>query len=402
MSSFDFKTMKQGKFRGIEFFIFNDGNYSPEKSTIIHKIANSNLRIIEDLGGNNKAVWTLDIYVENKDNFKASNKLQNALNQDGVGVLIHPFDGRKTVSATIQSRVHNFGHTKFTVRFSEADNVETPQSSISSLADLGQEAIKSNAEAKSIFQKSVDFLKGGYETFQKGITKTKDTTTKAKDIVKQINNNVDKAGEVLNQLNSIDSDINALIRSPVDLSNRLEVMFNNFLQIGTLTKDSFNASKEFYGFGSNDDTSTSLTFNNQAGQDNNKATNEYIRILNFNNSILQVANIDYKNTEELDGVKEQLNIEYDNLVASLEGDSLINLKTIKSKLELVLQSLEKTIPKINIVTLQGLHSIHTLVNNYYGDFASTIELESRIDDILSLNNFSNPSMITGEVKLLNA
>lgn len=118
--------MYPASYRGIEFYYVSGTNTAGRK-TVVHEFPNKTFRYVEDLGQNLRTFTITGMikgglyniyYLQNK---KA---LEDALNEEGIGILVHPFYGVVNCVCTGYTLTENeteIGSATFEMTFAEAN-----------------------------------------------------------------------------------------------------------------------------------------------------------------------------------------------------------------------------------------------------------------------------------------
>jgi prophage DNA circulation protein len=392
---YNFGQIQQGKFRNVEFFILKDGDTTGGRKNVTHEYPNSDRRFIEDIGLL-KNTYNLEIYVDNLTNQNQRNNLITALNKEGTGTLIHPFYGSKTVSVKGWTAFNDYGWTRFNVTFQEADPSVLPlkDNKNKSLLERLKDQMRDLQETKvgTVF----DAVGKGFRVFNEGVNKVNDFSNQMLEVSNAVLNSTSALGDLQNTIFDTLDNVALLVKSPTLLADRISLLFTRFELIGERTKDLFDATAGLFGFG-DDDTITEETI-----KLNNDTINTSVRANALAIAYNTAVNLDYNNEEELDEIRGILETEYEALIEIVDDDTLNDLKDLRAQADLIFNELEKTVPKIFTVIIQGNQNIHQIVFNYYGNFANDEDYESKVQEILDLNNFTNPAKIRGEIKLLTA
>lgn len=116
---------QQASFRGVEFFIRSESE-TRGKKVVRHEYPDSDKRFTEELG-KSPPVYTFDAFVHGDNAVEQSIKLEKALDQPGLGVLIHPIYGRQEVKSepyTRSTTEDELGEINFSLTFSvSAENI---------------------------------------------------------------------------------------------------------------------------------------------------------------------------------------------------------------------------------------------------------------------------------------
>ena len=398
-TNFPYSKLRKGKFRDASYFLLKDGDTSGGRKTVTHEYPNSDKRYVEDMGAS-KETYNLELYADTTTNFSQRDKIKKALNEEGTGKLIHPFFGQKTVSVKGWTLFNDFGWSRFNVTFEESDPAVLPskETGNKSLLDRLKEALKSQQETKvgEVF----NAVNSGFKTFTKGVEKVQDFSEQMLEVANEALNVASELSSFTNTINDTLDNTALLIKTPSELGARISNLFTQFELIGERTIDQFNLLKGMFGFG-NDDTDTKTNTENQKLIiQNNNTLNTAIRTNALASAYVIAVDIDFRNNLELEETRKILEEEYQSLILIVDDDTLDSLTNLRSNAGIVFEKLSITVPKIYTINLVSTQNIHQLVYNYYGNFANFTDFENKVEEIYLLNNFSNPSKIRGEVKLL--
>jgi len=151
----------QASFRGVSFLITSE-NESGGKKTVVHEYPNSGRRFVEELG-TLPSTFSMSAFVHGANAVEDSRNLRRALDEPGVGVLIHPIYGRLEVKSRTWKRSTQeteMGEIKFDIEFSQSDaNISLSPSintlsAVSSRAGLARRAAFDSLGAKTLLQKT--------------------------------------------------------------------------------------------------------------------------------------------------------------------------------------------------------------------------------------------------------
>jgi prophage DNA circulation protein len=396
---FPFSKLRQGKFRNIEFFTLKDGDTSGGRKTVTHEYPNSDRRFVEDLGGR-KEIYNLELYTDTTSNFNQRDSLKKALNEKGTGKLVHPFFGQKTVTVKGWTLFNDFGWSRFNVTFEQSDPSVLPQldSGNKSLLDKLKDQVATLQESRvgEVF----DAVGSGFKTFTRGVDKVNDFSKQMLEVSNAVLNSTSAISDLQNTINDTIDNVALLVKTPTELATRISNIFAQFEVIGERTIDQFNATKGLFGFGEDDSDVKTDTANQRLIISNNNVLNINIRSNALALGYITAVDINYNNNEELEEVVEILENEYQSLILIVDDDTLDLLRDLRSQARLVFENLQKTVPNIYTVNLISQQNIHQIVYNYYGNFANSTDFEDKVEQIWTLNEFTNPSKIRGEIKLL--
>lgn len=113
------KDILPASFRNVPFSV-RKASVTGGRFNVIHEFPNSDRRFVEDMGLNNKSFTIDDAFVSGNDAQDKRDKLILALEQEGPGILVHPYFGDITVNAapyTSSQSMTEVGVINFTLEF---------------------------------------------------------------------------------------------------------------------------------------------------------------------------------------------------------------------------------------------------------------------------------------------
>jgi len=113
-------------FRGIDF-LYTTGTNTAGRKTIVHEFPNKTFRYVEDLGRNLRTFTITGIISGGAHGFyyfQQKKALEDALNEEGIGILVHPFYGIVNcvcTGYTVTETETEIGSATFEMTFAEAN-----------------------------------------------------------------------------------------------------------------------------------------------------------------------------------------------------------------------------------------------------------------------------------------
>lgn len=385
-------------FGGASFsFIGEDQNAG--RKTVTHEYPNAEgYRFVEDLGKNLRTFSIRGIVSGffYKDNKKI---LEDRLNTPGIQILVHPYLGNLNcvcTGYTVNEEINRVGVANYTMNFEEAkpsvfprpDNNNT--SIIANLYNDIYEFIKNdlNGQYIALFANNVFFagqkLQSLSDTLNLIATTTKSLNVSDTDFQEESKNFNNNAFKIAGKDGDIGGNISDLV--------------SKFDGLSTNGQTRFDASSKFFGFGGDDEYINGLTIQVLQKINNQKLINGSINLLAFTNLIDSSKDIEYKNEQDLNETSDKLDDAYDYLLneESLEfsNESLDKIDELRSQSKIFFEQERLVVNKIyNIGTKNTPMTI--LAFQYYGN-------TDNYNELLILNSKFNPSMIEGNIKILEA
>lgn len=393
MTVFNTSRLPDGQFRDA-FFFYQESSGSGGRKTQTHEYPNKKERYVEDLGGLEKK-FTLNVYTDDNVSYGDRDGLIEALDEMGVGTLVHPAFGDLevvVVGYTFAESIKELGITKFTINFEVASlNVlPTKITSKGFLAMLKSKILGDNEKAFDAGWKSV---KNAKAKFDSGVKTLKKTANKINNVAKQIQGAGDSFADFATSLNQIVNSANKLVQAPSILASNLRASFDNMAVAFNNSKDLFNTTKKLFGFNESDQTivgSSPIQRDIKANQDQ---LNNFVNVAVLATAYDASVNIEYTNLQELNQVIADLENGFNQLPDSIDKNLRDTLTQMKIEATNIFSQLAISLPNVANYNVINPISLNTLVFKLYGslDLKETIRL---------LNNFGDTSQIQGNIKIL--
>lgn len=393
MTVFNISRLSEGQFRDAYFF-YQDYNASGGRKTVSHEYPNKKERYVEDLGGLEKK-FTLNVYTDDNVSYADRDSLIEALDQEGIGDLVHPSIGDLKVVCvgyTFSESIKELGITKFQINFEIASLNILPVKTKGSkgfLASLKSKVLGKNEDAFNAGWKSV---KNAKAKFDSGVKTLKRTANKINNVAKQIQGAGDSFADFTTSLNQIVASANKLVQSPSILASNLRTSFDNMAVAFNNSKDLFSTTKKLFGFNESDQAIVGKSQIQLDIKNNQDQLNNFVNVAVLATAYDASVNIDYSNLQELNEVITDLENGF-NQLSGIDKDLYSDLVQMKIEANNIFSNLAISLPNVADYEVFNPISLNVLVYKLYGslDLKETIRL---------LNNFSNTSQIQGNIKIL--
>lgn len=393
MTVFNTSRLSEGQFREAYFF-YQDYNASGGRKTVSHEYPNKKERYVEDLGGLEKK-FTLNVYTDDNVSYADRDSLIEALDQEGIGDLVHPSIGDLKVVCvgyTFSESIRELGITKFQINFEIASLNILPVKTKGSkgfLASLKSKVLGKNEDAFNAGWKSV---KNAKAKFDSGVKTLKRTANKINNVAKQIQGAGDSFADFTTSLNQIVASANRLVQSPSILASNLRTSFDNMAVAFNNSKDLFSTTKKLFGFNESDQAIVGKSQIQLDIKNNQDQLNNFVNVAVLATAYDASINIDYSNLQELNEVITDLENGF-NQLSGIDKDLYSDLVQMKIEANNIFSNLAISLPNVADYEVFNPISLNVLVYKLYGslDLKETIRL---------LNNFSNTSQIQGNIKIL--
>ena len=392
---FLFDSLYPASFKGASFF-YVAGDIDAGRKTVTHEYPNKNFRFIEDLGLNLRKFSIRGIisgfgYEDNKA------LLEDALNSEGIGILVHPFLGRVNcvcTGYTVSEDLTATGVANYTMSFSEANESIYPDASednTSQIADLYRE----------LYEYIADDLNGQY------FIDTVRNQSSAADRLREISATLEAIAASVFTLDenneSFQKDLlkfsaNAykISAEDGDIGGNLSNVISKFDGLSLDGQERFDASSKLLGFGSDDIFSTVPTREIIQRNTNLKLINGTVNALAFTNMVDAAKDITYQDENDLNATADVLADAYDFLFNSTTdqfSNQLIDyIAKVRNQSRIFFEQERLTVNKIVEIETKKI-PMAVLAFNYYGN-------TDNYDELLSLNTNFNPAQTQGTVKIL--
>ncbi len=376
-------------------FLLNSIQTIEGRKTVTHEYPNQKARFVEDLGQNLRT-FEVDGTLTGDILYSVEKRLLgNALNEEGIGIFRHPFLGDINVVVTsfaITEDMTSLGEASLKITFEESttnifpkqssDNASRVNELVEDLSDVINGYVENNfttnyggniADASSVLG---DFLG---DVGQLG---------------SRANTEQDDLNQFFGQIQHMTDNLFPLISDSTELSSNLSDTLFLYDNLGTTPSKRLDLNSSLFGFGSDQvdfPTDTSISIERQKNRD---VLNSCINGKALINSYNAAAQRTYLNDQELASTSEQLETSYQEFIANnnFTESMLTALEEIRNQVDIFFVNLNITVDKIITITTKKI-ALTVLTYQYYGN------LDKR-EEILELNDIYDPSLLSGEVKIL--
>jgi ABC-type transporter Mla subunit MlaD len=394
MTVFNTRKLRQASFKGVEFF-YQDSTIDGGRKTITHEYPDTNTRYVEDLGKLEKS-FSITAMVDNNVNYSSRDALIDVLEQEGVGVLIHPEYGTNNVALkgySVSNNINNLGVTTFNMTFEVAEQNRFPQTTKGNkgfLANLKSSLFGTNEAAFDAAWESVVNKK---QQFDSAVNTTKQASREIQRVSATIEGAVDGLSDYVTTLNQLVDDAAELVQTPSDLSTKLSLMFSNLEVAYNKTEDVFDVASELFGFDQTDRNSSGSSTQQTQIKNNQDQINNFINAGAMATAYNAAANITFTNFDQVNEVNTKLEDGFAALPSNLDKDVYKSLLEMRIQTNEILTNLAISLPRVSTYNTRKV-SLNVLTYNLYGSL-------DKKDDVKMLNDFLDTSRIEGEIKILS-
>jgi len=384
----------EASFKGAIFF-FTGGDTTGGRKTVTHEYPNKDFRLVEDLG-ERLPTFSIRGIITGGDYEFTKRTLINALTEKGIGTLRHPFFGNLQCVATgftVTENMRKVGTAEFSMNFSQADQSLFPNSSrnnLSEIADLFTE----------IYRDAPRFLNDNYRTSSTAnISASSQTLLALSARLVKIANNLPliqvSGTNFIQEILSFNNN-SFKIAGGNDIGGNLTTLIAAFDNLSQDSQSRFDAVRSLSGFGSGDEFLDINTFDINERTTNTQFTNGTVNGLGFITMSDAAKNIEYNNEEDLNETTTIIDDVYDQLVESTTNkfstDFLDEINEMRNELRIFFDQERVIVNKVLIVESRPIPAT-ILTYSYYGN-------TDEYTNIVALNNFTNPAVVSGNIKIL--
>lgn len=361
--------LRPASFRGVPFFLLEDAGIDVGRRRANHEYAGRDKPYSEDMGRKQRS-YTINGGVDGDGFIEKANKLIDAFERQGPGILVHPFLGE--INVTVEAKFTFQGRfASFQMTANEAGDNTNPSRSADTRSIIGDRAITAQAASINVFSKQYDVAGPEFvrENALENIT----------NVLSQI-----QGGQVPGI-----NDLSKIIGLPGELSGFLFDALD-----GVNDSSSESISSLLNGFSQDQNTLSAVTPSRQKSLNNERAINRLVREAVVIDAAKNV--IDFNFVARADAVAGVSDITANLEDVSFDADdqsyrALTDLRiAVQQDMQERLPSLP-TVQKINVV-----QPLPSLVAAYrYGDGLQSEQA------IIARNNIAHPGFIRGELEVIN-
>lgn len=394
MTIFNTARLPQASWKGVRFF-YKESTIAGGRKTVTHEYPDTNVRYVEDLGQLEKT-YNVEAVINTNVSFSQRDKLIKALEEGGIGVLIHPAFGNKKVvlkSYNISDNTASLGICNFSLVFEEASlnrMPETVKGSKGILATL-KSAILGGAESK--FDAAWQSVKNAKEAFDSGVDTLRNTANEMQRVAQLVQGAADSFSDFTTSINEIVDGARALVQTPSTLSAKIRSSFDNLSVAYSRTQDLFTVLKNFFGYDGADRVVVGNSVAQRQIANNQKQLRNIFQVSAMALAYDTAVNIDYTTQDELGAVISDLENGFALLPADIDRELYKSLLQARIEALNVFNSLSIGLPRVSNFSTNKT-SLNVLVYALYGSLDNKTQIRE-------LNKFKDTSAIEGSIKVLS-
>jgi hypothetical protein len=384
-------------FKGVPFLIVT-ANKTAGRKVVVYDYPGKDIANSQDLG-KLPSTFSLNgvITGTNKlDYFTAKKRLEDVLESEGAGILLHPFYGPINCVAlpyTVVDDTSSLNEAQYTLTFRRIGKEIFPSKAIGFIGRVFHWWEKLYKSTTDLIHFLPVYKVNSAKNKQDGGLKLKKLVKKMKDVLKSVESEAKDA--ISKSLDNLDENAFIIASNPDQMVASIPDIMEQF---GNVTDDStlsYGLNSSLFGFGSDDTAIDPTTTDLQERANNREIINNSVNTLALSNMYVDASAIDYSNNEQIDVKVTELKNNYNFIINDniLSNDTLDNLYNLNAETRALLESIEVNISKVTLIFVKTTN-LAALVYSYYGSL-------NRYDEILELNSdIVDPMIISGNIKIL--
>lgn len=376
-------------------FLLNSIQTTQGRKTVTHEYPNQKARFVEDLGQNLRT-FEVDGTLTGDILYSVEKRLlENTLNEAGIGIFRHPFLGDINVVVTsfsITEDMTTLGEASLKITFEEStanifpkqagDNISRINELVEDLSDIVDGYVANN------------FTTNYGDNIADASNVLGDFLTNVGQLGSRANTDQDDLNQFFGQIQQMTDNLFPIISNSTDLSSNLSNTLFLYDNLGTDASKRLDLNSNLFGFGSDQvdfPTDTTISIERQKNRDTLDGCINGKSLINAYNAAAQRT---YLNDQELASTEEQLEANYQIFISdnNFTESMLADLEEIRNQVNIFFLNLKITVDKIITVITKPI-ALTVLTYQYYGN------LDKR-EEILELNDIYDPSLLSGDVKIL--
>lgn len=393
-----------GSFRGAVFYVTSATTTGGRKQ-VKHEYPYADRQKIEDLGFQPRnfkltAIIPAETATDPRGYLQKRDELLAALEQSGVGTLSHPFFSN-TIQVvarpySLSESMQNIGRGEITLEFDYTSHATNPQPQKNSLSKIQSKSaalidgIKSDIAAKFQALSPINFdsarakLNAMTEAFRTGTS-----------IYNQISSEVSGYARLVTDFAG---DITGLIGLPTTLGARIVGLISPIASLYDDQRVTYSVASSFFSFGDDDPVILPTTVNREQRSQNNATITNAVQVGALCTAYQVIGEIPFNTVDDVQATQNQLEVQYQKIVntGELTDDTFPKLLELRTLVNDYLEQAKLTAPEVVEIQTKT-RPLSVIAFDFYGYDTS---LDTRIDQLVELNNANNLTFTTGTVELI--
>lgn len=396
----------QGSFRGVEFYL-DSHSVTGGRRLAKHTFPFSDEYDIQDVGKKDLA-FSMECYIVGDDYFAQRNKLENALNAEGSGLLVHPYRGKIKCfvdSFTLSESTNEGRKVTFSIKFipDRSDFLSIPDThgiTVSGNGSVGVTAESVSAETSAITAKETLF-----DSLHSAFTEAYDTAELSV-------NKLNKLVDFLDDIDGVLEDAKTLMSVYSDFRQILDNAEGKLIAISIDAESLLDTLEEIIDYGTDSSQDVEPSSDNAFSQfqsllsaledmDETPSNNDAADQLAFATTVLIAGSAatllmycSFSNSDSAAEAEDSLYEIFDSIMENelATDDEIKSIRDLRSYVHSVVQTNVSEIGKIKNVTLDSVEPNLSFAYKLYGD----LDEES---DLVDRNKIENPLFVPAGIPL---
>lgn len=384
-------------FRGVSFYV-RDSSIESGRKTITHEFPNADRRYVEDLGRLQTTYRIKALVTGNSTTYISNrNSLIKALEQPGLGQLIHPFYGTINVTPkpfTLSESIRELNFANFDLVFEASQDNIYPNELINNLSRinvLSEESLSILQEnISNVFNVNLNYL----NNFQDAQNVLNNLANSFLGNTNSFTRNLNGINDFSSFLSQYTNNINSNILNPSSLASNNIQLFEQTQSVIPTPKQQIETYQKFYDFNDNLQPVPQTTVPRVQRQVNRDIIKDSVQANALIKSYQAAPEIEYSNINELNETQKLLEDQYNKIQQSnvLDDNTKISISNIRNENRKFFDQEKLSINKIASINTKR-EPLSVLSYRYYGN-------TQRVDELRRLNNIKDPAFVEGDVDIL--
>ena len=385
--------LQRASFNGITFLIKKAATTGGRK-LVTHEFVNSDIRVIEDLGLNNRTFKITGI-ITGFDYLLKREALLREIELPGQGTLQHPLYGHLTVTAfsyNVKEDLQRAGEAVVEMKFErgQAESQPLPNSFFSNaLAEKLAEELAALLRAEFLKKYGIP---SEADNFSDAISQNQNVGGFFQGALSEQGQDEDRS-DYTNSLKNFSDNVVEFVRKPEDFATAASDLVDKSQLLFSDPANSFNFLQQGFDFNSVGVTLSLPTLDDKLLEENRKAVVDIMRGMNLGAAYNQAAQIDFTLESDLESVRTNLDDAFNDIInnSRMDNESVDKLEELRNAATIIFDTEAVNLFRIETIRVQT-QPVGIITFNHYGD----TDLE---ESLITLNNTFNPSFVEGEFKI---
>lgn len=393
------RRLRKASFRGVRFNI-TEANSSFGRRIVGHEFPKRDEPYSEDLGRKTRE-FSFEAFINGFDYMRLRDKLIAACEKEGPGKLVHPYYGNRDVVCTdcelLESTLEG-GVARFRLSFREAGSLKFPTTKSNPKGILSLLGIVSDDSAITNFLNNFDVASYPQHVVDAAQAQVDAFSDALEVSTGFITSNADSIADLAHSITNLRDDVDGLLNAPALLAERMKNAIGLLVESVTNKRESLDAYKHLFTFGSSDTFSTRNTASQNQINTNKRAISNLAKQFAISQASQAIVDVSFSSVS--DAVTERQFI-YDAIAEQesaleISDDVYQNMQQFRAELQKGVPGEDQDLPSVIKVTPIATTNSIVLAYNLYG----TLDREQ---DIVDRNSLEHPGLIVGgeELEVLN-